>query len=188
MSDVNAPVPSEVPHAAYEPEDAMGRLWVPHRMVYIRGEKKPADSSKNACPFCELDPAEDSDNLVVARGADCFCILNLFPYNSGHLMVLPYRHVAAYVDLTDAETVELAAMTKKAIRTLTAVFGPQGFNLGINQGDVAGAGIGAHLHQHVVPRWNGDANFLPIVGHTKAMPELLADTHQRLSAAWPGLS
>jgi ATP adenylyltransferase len=99
-------------------------------------------------------------------------------------MVLPYRHVAAYIDLTPDETVELAEMTKQAIRALTAAMNPQGFNLGINQGEVAGAGIGAHLHQHIVPRWTGDANFLPIVGHTKAMPELLADTRRRLAEVW----
>jgi ATP adenylyltransferase len=113
-------------------------------------------------------------------------VLNLYPYNSGHLMVLPYRHVSDYVDLTDPETVELAAMTKAAVRTLGAVYAPAGFNIGMNQGEVAGAGIAAHLHQHVVPRWLGDANFLPVVGQTKALPELLADTRARLAAAWPG--
>jgi ATP adenylyltransferase len=158
-------------------------------MVYIKGENKPADTGESTCPFCGLDPADstdDVDRLLVHRGRTCFVILNLYPYNSGHLMVLPYRHVAAYIDLTAEETAELADLTKTAIRTLTAVYGPQGFNLGINQGDIAGAGIGAHLHQHIVPRWQGDANFLPIVGHTKALPELLGDTRDRLAAAWPG--
>lgn len=119
-------------------------------------------------------------------------MLNLYPYNGGHLMVLPYRHVSDYTDLTAAETHELAATTQHAMRVLRAVYAPAGFNLGLNQGDVAGAGIAAHLHQHVVPRWLGDANFLPVVGQTKAIPELLADTRARLAAAWdevpgPGL-
>ncbi|GAA2225471.1 hypothetical protein GCM10010413_20180 [Promicromonospora sukumoe] len=111
-------------------------------------------------------------------------VLNLYPYNSGHMMVLPYRHVSDYTDLTDAETVELAQMTQQAMRVSRAVHSPAGFNLGINQGEVAGAGIAAHLHQHVVPRWLGDANFLPVVGQTKALPELLADTRRRLADAW----
>ncbi|MFE5291475.1 HIT family protein, partial [Isoptericola sp. NPDC056618] len=119
------------------------------------------------------------------RGAECYAVLNLYPYNSGHLMVLPYRHVSGYVDLTASETAELATMTQTAIRTLTAVYAPAGYNIGMNQGEVAGAGIAAHLHQHVVPRWLGDANFLPVVGQTKALPELLADTRARLAAAWP---
>ncbi|MFE5308067.1 HIT family protein [Isoptericola sp. NPDC056605] len=123
---------------------------------------------------------------AVARGAECYAVLNLYPYNSGHLMVLPYRHVSGYVDLTASETAELATMTQTAIRTLGAVYGPAGYNIGMNQGEVAGAGIAAHLHQHVVPRWLGDANFLPVVGQTKALPELLADTRARLAAAWPG--
>jgi ATP adenylyltransferase len=111
-------------------------------------------------------------------------VLNLYPYNGGHLMVLPYRHVSDYTDLTAAETHELAAMTQHAMRVLRRVLAPAGFNLGMNQGEVAGAGIAAHLHQHVVPRWLGDANFLPVVGQTKAIPELLAETRHRLAAAW----
>ncbi|MFD6445014.1 HIT family protein, partial [Promicromonospora sp. NPDC060204] len=118
------------------------------------------------------------------RGERCYVVLNLYPYNSGHMMVLPYRHVSDYTDLTEAETVELAQMTQQAMRVSRAVHAPAGFNLGINQGEVAGAGIAAHLHQHVVPRWLGDANFLPVVGQTKALPELLADTRRRLAEAW----
>ncbi|CAM3578480.1 AP-4-A phosphorylase [Isoptericola cucumis] len=114
-------------------------------------------------------------------------MLNLYPYNSGHLMVLPYRHVSDYVDLTPTETAELATMTQTAVRALRAAFAPAGFNLGMNQGEVAGAGIAAHLHQHVVPRWLGDANFLPVVGQTKALPELLAETRARVAAAWDGV-
>jgi ATP adenylyltransferase len=171
------------------PNDDLQRLWTPHRMVYVGGQDKPKDGTASSCPFCGFadadDPAYLEDRLVVARGETCFAILNLYPYNPGHLMVLPYRHVPGYVDLTDAETQELARTTQTAIRVMTAVMRPQGFNLGMNQGEVAGAGIAAHLHQHVVPRWQGDANFLPIIARTKAVPELLADTRAKLAAAWP---
>jgi ATP adenylyltransferase len=128
---------------------------------------------------------DDAEALVVHRGAECFVVLNLYPYNPGHLMVCPIRHVADYTALTDAETQEIASLTQTAIRVILAVSGPHGFNLGINQGAVAGAGIAAHLHAHVVPRWEGDANFLPIVARTKALPVLLGDTRQQLAAAWP---
>jgi ATP adenylyltransferase len=169
-------------------EDDLQRLWTPHRMVYIGGEDKPADATASACPFGRCAGGAAALGLGGARGASCFALLNLYPYNGGHLMVLPYRHVPGYVDLTADETVELARMTQTAIRVLTAVYAPAGFNLGMNQGEVAGAGIAAHLHQHVVPRWQGDANFLPIVGRTKALPELLADTRARLAAAWPAVA
>ncbi|SDS47763.1 HIT family protein [Paraoerskovia marina] len=166
-------------------DDSLERLWTPHRMVYIGGQDKPEDASANACPFCRAPERDDEDALVVARGEHCFVVLNLYPYNSGHLLVCPYRHVADYTDLTAPETVELAEMTQTAMTVVRSVSSPAGFNLGMNQGDVAGAGIAAHLHQHVVPRWLGDANFLPIVGQTKAVPELLADTRRRFAEAWP---
>jgi len=165
--------------------DDLQRLWTPHRMVYIGGQDKPADATTDQCPFCRIPAGDDETGLVVARGRDCYAVLNLYPYNSGHLMLLPYRHVSDYTDLTAAETDELSRMTQTALRVLRAVYRPAGFNLGMNQGEVAGAGIAAHLHQHVVPRWMGDANFLPIVARTKALPELLADTRSRLAAAWP---
>src|SRR5690606_33496385 len=110
---------------------------------------------------------------------------NLYPYNAGHLLVCPYRHVADYTELTDDETAEIAVLTKQAMRTMRAVTSPHGFNLGMNQGGAAGAGIAAHLHQHVVPRWGGDANFLSVIGQTKTMPQLLGDTREMLAAAWP---
>ncbi len=176
--------------AAFPPGlDDMQRLWTPHRMVYIGGENKPKDATAEQCPFCAAAsataPGGDEKHLVVARGRTCLAILNLYPYNPGHLMVVPLRHVSDYVDLTPAETVELAELTQTAIRVLSATHRPAGFNLGMNQGAVAGAGIAAHLHQHVVPRWQGDANFLPVVARTKAVPELLGDTRARLAAAWP---
>jgi len=111
-------------------------------------------------------------------------VLNLYPYNPGHLMVCPYRHVADYTDLDPAETIEVAEFTQTAMRVIRAVSSPHGFNLGMNQGAVAGAGIAAHLHQHVVPRWGGDTNFMPVVGRTKVLPQVLLDTRQLLADAW----
>ncbi|WP_240675193.1 HIT family protein [Cellulomonas endophytica] len=166
--------------------DGFDRLWTPHRMAYIGGENKPPDAGAGeGCPFCRVPAGDDAEGLVVARGRSAYVVLNLYPYNTGHLLVCPHRHVADYTDLTEEETHEVAALTRTAMRVLRAVARPAGFNLGMNQGEVAGAGIAAHLHQHVVPRWLGDANFLPIVGRSRALPELLADTRERLAAAWP---
>lgn len=164
-------------------EDGMQRLWTPHRMVYIEGAK-PSHEAGEDCPFCRAPTVCDAEGLVVHRGDLCYVVMNLFPYNPGHLLVCPYRHVSLYIDLTDDETLEFTALTKAAIRTLTATSRPMGFNLGINQGPVAGAGIAAHLHQHVVPRWQGDANFLPIVAQTKALPMLLEDNRTMLADGW----
>ena len=163
--------------------DAFQRLWTPHRMAYIQGEGKPAGDGD--CPFCLIPSMADEEGLVLARGEVVYAVLNLYPYNSGHLMVVPYRHVADYTDLTNQECAELATFTQRAMRTVRRVSGAQGFNIGINQGTVAGAGIAAHLHQHLVPRWGGDTNFMPVVGHTRVLPQLLADTRTMLAAAWP---
>jgi ATP adenylyltransferase len=165
--------------------DGFERLWTPHRMVYIGGEGKPSDDTSGECPFCLAPRRTDAEGLVAHRGELAYVVLNLYPYNPGHLLVCPYRHVSSYVDLTAEETQEVAELTRTAVRVLTQVSAPHGFNLGINQGEVAGAGIAAHLHQHVVPRWGGDANFLPVVARTKALPQLLDDTRQRLADAWP---
>jgi ATP adenylyltransferase len=164
--------------------DALQRLWTPHRMAYIRGAAKPTGPGPEGCPFCELLALSDEDALILARGALVYAVLNLYPYNPGHLMVVPYRHIADYTDLTADETVELATFTQRAMGVIRSVSMPHGFNIGMNQGVVAGAGIAAHLHQHVVPRWGGDANFMPVVGHTKVLPELLGETWTALAAAW----
>jgi len=165
--------------------DGFERLWTPHRMAYIGGENKPVDGAAgDGCPFCRAPSLRDEDSLVVGRGALTYALLNLYPYNSGHVLVCPYRHVADYTELTPDEVTELGLTTRIAMRALRTAYGPQGFNLGMNIGDVAGAGIAAHLHQHVVPRWRGDSNFLPIVARTRALPEILADTRARLAAAW----
>ena len=129
---------------------------------------------------------EEIENSV-ARGERVYAVLNLYPYNPGHLLVCPYRHVADYTELDDAETAEVAAMTRKAMRVVRRVSSPHGFNIGMNQGAVAGAGIAAHLHQHVVPRWGGDSNFMPVVGRTKVLPQLLADTRDLFTKTWSEL-
>ena len=166
--------------------DGFGRLWTPHRMVYIKGENRPAHTeSGEDCPFCAAPKRSDADGLIVARGELVYAVLNLYPYNSGHLMTVPYRHVADYTDLTVDEVAELGAFTQQAMTVVRAVMGPHGFNLGMNQGAVAGAGIAAHLHQHLVPRWGGDTNFMPIVAHTRVLPQLLSDARAALAAAWP---
>lgn len=165
--------------------DGFGRLWTPHRMAYIKGENRPShDEEGNDCPFCSSPTRSDADGLIVARGELVYAVLNLYPYNSGHLMTVPYRHVADYTELTDAEVAELGAFTQRAMTVIRAAMGPHGFNLGMNQGAVAGAGIAAHLHQHVVPRWGGDTNFMPIVGHTRVLPQLLSDARELLAEAW----
>lgn len=164
--------------------DELDRLWTPHRMAYIRGENKPSGSSTRECPFCRIPKLDDIEGLVVHRGTVAFAVLNLYPYAPGHLMVCPYRHIADYTETTVEEVVEIAALTKQAMITLRSVSAAEGFNLGMNQGAIAGAGIAAHLHQHLVPRWPGDQNFMPIIGRTKTLPELLTDTRQLLADAW----
>lgn len=165
--------------------DAWDRIYTPHRMVYLQGEGKPSHSEAGeTCPFCRAPELPTEEGLVVARGAQVFAVMNLYPYNSGHLMICPYRHVADYTELTQAEVLELAEFTQRSMTVLREVSGAHGFNIGMNQGSSAGAGIAAHLHQHVVPRWGGDTNFLPIIGSTKVIPQLLADTRQLLADAW----
>lgn len=164
--------------------DGLERLWTPHRMAYVQGESKPLDGSEKECPFCRIPKMGDEAGLVVHRGELAYAVLNLYPYSPGHLMVCPYRHVADYTDLTALETAEVATMTQRAMSVIRSVSGAHGFNIGMNQGSIAGAGIAAHLHQHVVPRWSGDQNFMPIIGRTKTLPQVLTDTRQLLADAW----
>ncbi|MDQ6937854.1 MAG: HIT domain-containing protein [Actinomycetota bacterium] len=167
--------------------DSYGRLWTPQRMAYLRGENKPTSAAAgDGCPFCRIPSLPDEEGLIVARGDAVYAVLNLYPYNSGHLMVCPYRHVADYTDLNSPEIAELGEFTQAAMRTLRAFSGPQGFNLGLNQGAQAGAGIAAHLHQHVVPRWGGDTNFMPIVAQTRVLPQLLSEVRAALASGWLG--
>jgi len=160
--------------------DGMERLWTPHRMVYLNKENAPS-----GCPFCIAPTRSDEDGLIVARGETAYVIVNLYPYNSGHLMVCPHRHVATYDQATEAEVAEIGLLTQIAMRVLTEATGCVGFNLGMNQGEVAGAGIAEHLHQHIVPRWQNDANFFPIIAQTKALPRLLGEMRDLLARHWP---
>lgn len=165
--------------------DSWERLYTPHRMVYLRGEGKPvSQEAGDDCPFCRAPGLPLDEGLVVARGSEVYAVLNLYPYNSGHLMVCPYRHVAEYPSLSASEVAELGAFTQRAMTVIRAVSGAHGFNIGMNQGSVAGAGIAGHLHQHVIPRWGGDTNFMPIIGGTKVIPQLLNDTRNLLADAW----
>lgn len=164
--------------------DAFQRLWTPYRMAYIKGENKPTDSSEGECPFCRIPALDDAEGLIVRRGELCYVVMNLYPYNSGHLLVCPYRHLSDLTELTTDEAAELTLLSQQAMTTLRAVSHPAGFNLGLNQGTVAGAGIAAHLHQHVVPRWEGDSNFLPIIGRSRALPQLLGEARQALAEGW----
>ena len=171
--------PGQEPQEGVGVQDAFARLYTPHRMAYIKGEGKGG-----GCPFCSIPELSDEDGLVVARGEVSYAVLNLYPYNSGHLMVVPFRHVPSYDELTPQEAAEVASLTQHALRALRHATGAQGFNVGMNLGVVGGAGIAAHLHQHVVPRWGGDTNFMPVVGQTKVLPQLLPDTRALLAQAW----
>jgi ATP adenylyltransferase len=165
--------------------DAFQRLWAPHRLAYILGENKPAGEEDDACPFCSIPSMSDEDGLVVRRGVAAYAVLNLYPYNPGHLMLVPYRHVADLTEVTADEAAEISSLTADAMRAVRAASGAHGFNVGVNQGTVAGAGIAQHLHQHLVPRWGGDTNFMPVVGQTKVLPQLLRDTRALIATAWP---
>jgi len=162
-----------------ESPDGLERIWTPHRMAYVR-----AAVDDEGCPFCSIPGHPDEESLVVVRGETTYAVLNLHPYNPGHLMVVPYRHVADLEELTAAESAELMTMTQQAIRVIRSVSNPHSFNIGINLGRSAGGSLADHLHQHVVPRWTGDANFITVVGGTKTLPQLLDDTRDLLAEGW----
>jgi ATP adenylyltransferase len=153
----------------------MERLWTPWRLAYVSGGAK-----SEHCVFCDAQRNEEATPLVVFRGTTAFVILNLFPYNNGHLMIVPNRHVGSLADATHAELCELMELTQRAEVALTEAYSPQGMNVGINLGKPAGAGILDHLHIHVVPRWNGDTNFMTVVGKTRVLPEELPQAGERL--------
>jgi len=164
--------------------DSFQRLWTPHRMAYITGEDRGPD---DGCVFCVAPGIPEEDSLVVATGELVYAVLNLYPYNAGHLLLSPYRHVANYDDLTLEEMAELSAMMQTAIRTLRSVAAAQGLTSG-DQGRIAGAGIEEHLHQHIVPRWGQDSNFFPIIARTKAIPQILGEMRDQLRSEWPSAS
>lgn len=153
-------------------------------MAYIQaGPDQVKD--EHTCPFCAAPSRDDESSLIVHRGATCFVILNLYPYNPGHLLVCPYRHIPMYTDATAEETQEMAELAQTAMIAFETATRPKGYNLGMNQGVAGGAGIAAHLHQHVVPRWTGDGNFLPIIARTKNMSQTLGQTREILADVWP---
>lgn len=164
--------------------DHLQRLWTPYRMTYLAEAPRQRDDTKSAQPFTDIPRLSDEEGLVVARGELVYAVLNLYPYNPGHLMVVPYRRVSELEDLTDRESSELMAFTQKAIRVIKSVSQPHGFNVGLNLGTSAGGSLAEHLHVHVVPRWGGDANFITIIGGSKVIPQLLRDTRQLLAAEW----
>ena len=164
--------------------DGWHRLWAPHRLEYLRGENRPLADNEVACPFCRIPTLTDEEGLIVFRGKNAFVVMNLYPYNPGHLLVCAYRHVADLTELTAVERNEIVELTAHAMQTIRKVSSPAGFNLGMNQGSISGAGIAEHIHQHVVPRWSGDANFMPIIGKTKVMPQLLNLTRDEIARAW----
>lgn len=199
-------------------EDGYERLWTPQRMSYVlgKGAKNSANSANSAsvapsssdraadassdssdratgafrpgCPFCEGPRKSDEEALICWRGTFVFAVLNLYPYNTGHLMICPYRHVPYITDLTDDELFEFEKATTLAMMVMRNVSHPDGWNIGINQGAVAGAGVADHLHQHVVPRWEGDANFMPIIAQTKTMPVLLGNQRDAYAAEFSRLA
>ncbi|MGB7981208.1 MAG: HIT domain-containing protein [Candidatus Nanopelagicales bacterium] len=166
--------------------EAWDLLWTPHRIAYIKGESRPSDTEAGPqCPFCRTDDSEES--LIVVRGEHTFVVMNLFPYNPGHVLICPHRHVADYTDLTSGETSELAWFQARMMRAIRSVSNPAGFNIGLNQGRAAGAGISGHLHQHIVPRWPGDSNFITTVGGSRTMVMLLEESRDLFAAALAAL-
>ncbi len=164
--------------------DRWERLWAPHRMSYLSGENRPLPGNDIECPFCRIPKLTDAEGLIVARGKTAYVVMNLYPYNAGHVLICANRHVADLTDLNDEERNEILELSAHAMKTIRKVSGADGFNLGMNQGAVSGAGVAAHIHQHVVPRWGGDSNFMPLIGQTKVLPQLLAETRAELAAAW----
>ena len=164
--------------------DGWARLWAPHRIAYLEGENRPLPDNDVPCPFCRIPTLDDAEGLVVARGNTAYVVMNLYPYNAGHLLICAYRHVADLTELTNAERNEIFELTAHSMKVLRKVSGAKGFNLGMNQGSIAGAGIADHIHQHVVPRWGGDANFMPVIGKTKVLPQLLQETREALAQNW----
>ena len=159
---------------------AVDNLWAPWRLEYVAGEKP------DGCVLCaKHEGGDDAAEYVVARGVHVYAILNLYPYNNGHLMIVPYRHVAGLDELTRDESLECQQFLEHGITAARTALGPGGFNVGLNLGEAAGAGIAQHLHWHLVPRWQGDTNFMPVLGDVRVMPQHLTTTWRLLRDAWP---
>lgn len=159
----------------------MQRLWAPWRLEYIRGPKP------DECIFCSKPAMDDAAAaLIIRRGEHCFAMLNAYPYNNGHVMVSPYRHVPSIEELDEEELLELMLLSQRTLAALRSAYGPEGFNIGINQGKIAGAGFDEHVHLHVVPRWGGDTNYMPVIGSTRVLPQSLDDSYAALTTAFEG--
>ncbi len=163
----------------------MRQLWAPWRMAYLRSDRA---SEGGGCLFCAKIEADDAEEQVLYRGNLCYITLNRYPYNTGHLLIVPYQHTDRLEALDDTTAAELMNLTQAALRILEEVYHPQGFNIGINQGRAAGAGVAEHLHLHIVPRWNGDANYMTTIAETRVMPETLIQTYERLLPLFRALS
>lgn len=161
----------------------MKQLWAPWRMTYLKGENPRADG----CVFCEKLKCDDATEHVLYRGEHCYVALNRFPYNNGHMMVIPYTHTGALPDLDDATLLEMMQLVRHCLGFLGEVYGPQGFNVGMNLGSAAGAGVAEHVHLHIVPRWAGDANYMTVVGETRVIPESLDETYATFRACFDDL-
>lgn len=158
---------------------ATERIWAPWRLKYVKDASK---DSEDACIFCSKpQEGDDEANLIVHRGKLCFVILNLYPYTNGHLMVAPFKHVGQIQDIPAETTAEMMGLSQRAIAVLQSKYEPHGFNVGFNQGRVAGAGVEHHIHMHVVPRWGGDTNFMPVLADTRVMPQTLEQTYEALN-------
>lgn len=180
-----APLTREGPDATGHEQslDQLQRLWTPWRQAYVTNP----DASSDGCPFCRLPDRgaqHDEESLIVHRGSVAFVILNAYPYNPGHLMIVPFRHIDDFASLSTAELHETAELAQRSVRVLRGAAGAHAFNIGLNLGGIAGAGIADHVHQHVVPRWGGDTNFMPVIGQTRVLPELLAETYARIAPAF----
>jgi ATP adenylyltransferase len=174
----------QILHGGAGMPDSWSRLWAPHRMSYLSGENRPLPGNGVECPFCRIPSLSDEEGLIVFRGVTAYVVMNLYPYNAGHLLICANRHVADLTDLTTDERNEIFELTAHSMKVLRRVSHAKGFNLGMNQGSLSGAGVAEHIHQHVVPRWSGDANFMPIIGQTKVLPELLSTTRDALASNW----
>jgi ATP adenylyltransferase len=166
------------------PPVATQRIWAPWRLEYVKDTSKDKESECIFCAALDADPEDDAENLIVRRGERCFVILNKFPYTNGHLMVAPYEHIAQLQGLDEETLAELMSLAQRGIAALETSYAPHGYNVGFNQGRVAGAGVEHHIHMHVVPRWGGDTNFMPVLGDTRVMNQTLADSYATVKGAF----
>jgi len=181
----HVPEPGRLNYSPHRSHEGMKILWAPWRMIYIR---RFSSEDRSECFLCKAAREKnDEENLVVFRGETCFVIMNRFPYNNGHLMVAPYRHVGSILELREEESAEIMSLLKLSVKALSEEYKPDGYNIGLNLGRVAGAGLADHIHFHVVPRWAGDTNFMPVISETKVIPEGLEETWRRLKSRFSRL-